>query len=76
MTANEARARLNMPSLSGYADELVTPLNVLTGGQANPQDSAAPKSAPLTLPSPDGRGIEETRAVKRLDPTRGKLRAG
>jgi HK97 family phage portal protein len=42
MTANEARARHNLPSLEG-GDELVTPLNVLTGGQASPRDSA-PKS--------------------------------
>ena len=42
MTANEARARLNLPSMGGDADELVTPLNVLVGGQANPQDSAPP----------------------------------
>ncbi len=45
MTANEARARLNLPSLDGDADELVTPLNVLIGGQASPRDSAPPKSA-------------------------------
>lgn len=42
MTANEARGRLNMPSIEG-GDELVTPLNVITGGQASPNDSA-PKS--------------------------------
>jgi len=42
MTANEARARMNLPSLSGDADSLVTPLNVLVGGQASPQDSAPP----------------------------------
>lgn len=40
MTANEARARLNLPSLDGDADQLVTPLNVLIGGQASPRDSA------------------------------------
>ena len=44
MTANEARARLNLPSLGEDADRLVTPLNVLVGGQANPQDSAPPKA--------------------------------
>lgn len=38
MTANEARARLNLPSLAGDADELVVPLNVLVGGQASPRD--------------------------------------
>lgn len=42
MTADEARARQNMPALGGDADELVTPLNVLIGGQASPQDSAPP----------------------------------
>jgi len=39
MSANEARARLNMPALGGDASELVTPLNVLVGGQASPRDS-------------------------------------
>lgn len=39
MTANEARARLNLPQIDG-GDELVTPLNVLAGGQASPRDSA------------------------------------
>lgn len=38
MTANEARARQNLPALPGDADELVTPLNVLVGGQASPRD--------------------------------------
>lgn len=42
MTPNEARARLNLPSLGGDADELATPLNVLVGGQASPRDSAPP----------------------------------
>ena len=40
MTANEARALENMPALEGDADALVTPLNVLVGGQASPRDSA------------------------------------
>ena len=37
MTRNEARARLNLPAIEG-GDELVTPLNVVTGGQASPND--------------------------------------
>jgi HK97 family phage portal protein len=41
MTANEARARMNLPSVP-EGDELVTPLNVLVGGQAAVQDSAPP----------------------------------
>lgn len=43
MTADEARGKLNLPSLGGDAAELVTPLNVLAGGQASPRDSAPPK---------------------------------
>jgi hypothetical protein len=46
MTANEARALENMPALEGDADALVTPLNVLVGGQVSPRDSA-PKSGPV-----------------------------
>lgn len=41
MTRNEARARQNLPKVDG-GDELVTPLNVLIGGQASPTDSAPP----------------------------------
>lgn len=44
MTANEGRARLNLPHQEGDADALVTPLNVLVGGQASPTDSAPPKA--------------------------------
>jgi phage portal protein BeeE len=38
MTANEARAKQNLPALPG-GDDLVTPLNVIVGGQASPRDS-------------------------------------
>jgi hypothetical protein len=38
MTRNEARARQNLPAIEG-GDDLVTPLNVLVGGQASPTDS-------------------------------------
>lgn len=38
MTRNEARAKMNLPNVPG-GDELVTPLNVLVGGQASPTDS-------------------------------------
>jgi HK97 family phage portal protein len=40
LTRNEARARQNLPAVPG-GDELVTPLNVLVGGQASPSDSGA-----------------------------------
>jgi HK97 family phage portal protein len=41
MTRNEARSRNNLPAIEG-GDELVTPLNVLIGGQASPQDGGTP----------------------------------
>lgn len=40
MTRDEVRAELNLPPLpDGQGEDIVTPLNVLTGGQASPQDS-------------------------------------
>ena len=53
MTRNEARADNNLPPVDG-GDELITPLNVITGEQASPQDSA-PKSAELKLITPSHR---------------------
>lgn len=38
MTRNEARARENLPKVDG-GDELITPLNVVTGAVASPQDT-------------------------------------
>lgn len=43
MSANEARARLNLRAVEG-GDKIVTPLNVLVGGQASPQDSVSSDS--------------------------------
>lgn len=40
MTRNEVRALRNLPAIDG-ADELVVPLNVITGGQASPQDAGS-----------------------------------
>ncbi|UVF61129.1 portal protein [Arthrobacter phage Aoka] len=40
MTRNEARAMRNMPAIEG-GDDLIVPLNVITGGQASPQDSGS-----------------------------------
>lgn len=51
MTRNEARGRINLPAVEG-GDELITPLNVVTGGQANPQDSAPPKSVARKAAAP------------------------
>ncbi len=47
MTRNEARALDNLPAIAG-GDDLVTPLNVITGGQASPNDSAPPPRAAST----------------------------
>ncbi len=49
MTADEARARFNMPALGGNAGELVVPLNVLIGGQASPRDSGTQNEGPKDL---------------------------
>jgi len=58
MTADEARGLRNMPALGGDASELVTPLNVLVGGQASPRDSAPPTDLPAAASRqlPGGKG--------------------
>ena len=38
LSRNEARAQLDLPAIEG-GDELITPLNVLTGGLASPRDT-------------------------------------
>lgn len=40
LTRNEGRARQNLPAVDG-GDELITPLNVIEGGQASPTDSGS-----------------------------------
>lgn len=48
MTRSEGRARLNLPKIDDpAADQLITPLNVLVGGQASPRDSAPPPKSGL-----------------------------
>jgi len=75
MTANEARAKLNLPRLDGDADRLVTPLNVLVGGQASPRDSA-PDQGPAAEATPPkalkARALHS--AQGELDPTLPELR--
>lgn len=67
MSADEGRARFNLAAMGGDAAQLVTPLNVLIGGQASPRDSAPPKSnadGSLTL-SKDAAGVHvKARAPK------------
>src|SRR5690606_35860185 len=61
MTADEGRAKFNLTALGGNAGELVTPLNVLVGGQASPTDSGSqnldPK-APAIAPRVKARAPE------------------
>jgi HK97 family phage portal protein len=57
MTRNEGRARLNLPSKEG-GDELITPLNVIEGGQASPTDSAP-------LPKASAPGVKSLPAKSR-----------
>lgn len=45
MTRNEARAMRNLPPIAG-GDDIVTPLNVLTGGQASPRDTGSQNLGP------------------------------
>lgn len=47
ITRNEARADNNLPPIDG-GDELIVPLNVLTGGQASPQDTHMEEQEPMT----------------------------
>jgi len=51
MTRNEARARQNLPAIEG-GDEIITPLNVLVGGQPNPR-TLVEEQAPLPPASGD-----------------------
>lgn len=61
MTRNEARALRNLPSVEG-GDELITPLNVLIGGQASPQDSGSQNlAAAAALPFLLGMGAPPER---------------
>lgn len=50
MTGDEGRARFNLPAMGGDAAQLVTPLNVLIGGQASPRDSGTQNEASARLP--------------------------
>lgn len=58
MTRAEARSRLNLPHVDG-SEELIVPLNVITGGQASPQDSTPPPGPPKASPTPEHPTPEE-----------------
>jgi HK97 family phage portal protein len=60
LTRNEARARLNLPPVED-GDALVTPLNVLVGGMANPQDSVSTeRQLGLASATPEAKSAPET----------------
>ena len=52
LTRNEARADSNLPPIDG-GDELIVPLNVLTGGQASPQDTHMDEQESMTTEPAD-----------------------
>ena len=51
MTRNEARSDNNLPPVEG-GDDLITPLNVITGGQASPQDTHMDPQEPMGILQP------------------------
>lgn len=68
LSRNEARARLNLPALEG-GDELVTPLNVLVGGLASPQDTAPSLADRLGAASdqPEAKAVDDPKVKARRD---------
>lgn len=59
MSADEGRARFNLPAMGGDAESLVTPLNVLIGGQASPRDSGEQNLDPKAAePQTKARGVK------------------
>jgi HK97 family phage portal protein len=72
LTRNEYRARQNMPPVPG-GDELITPLNVTSGGRASPADTApgTPGLGQVGADVPGDAGaqaIRAPRAAKALGP--------
>lgn len=73
LSRNEARARLDLPAIEG-GDDLITPLNVLTGGLASPRDTdpteqrynAAPQKILKKSESRKSRGEPTEDDAKRL----------
>lgn len=56
MTRNEARADNNLPPVEG-GDKLITPLNVVEGGQASPQDTHMDAQEPMAIAENSARRI-------------------
>jgi HK97 family phage portal protein len=68
MNRDEARSRRGLPPLAdGQGQQIVTPLNVLIGGQASPRDSAPPPAgAAARGPGNRVRGRSGTKAADEL----------
>lgn len=58
MSADEGRSRFNLPAMGGDAEVLVTPLNVLIGGQASPRDSGSQNEAPKSVEAGGAKGTQ------------------
>ena len=58
LTRNEARADNNLPPIDG-GDELIVPLNVISGGQASPQDTHMQAKPPAPPGRPAENGVIE-----------------
>ena len=64
LTRNEARADNNLPPVDG-GDDLIVPMNVVTGGQASPQDTHMDGGYPAPVGRPSESGAEpETKDEK------------
>lgn len=70
LTRNEARARQNLPAVEG-GDELIVPLNVVTGGQASPRDTGEQN----TTPGAPDRATSAPRGGFRLKSPRARAKA-
>lgn len=64
MTADEGRAKFNLTALGGDAAALVTPLNVLIGGQASPTDSGSQNLDPKAASLP---GVKAAGVLQKVD---------
>lgn len=65
MTRAEARERLDLPYLEG-TEELVVPLNVVTGGQASPSDSGSQNLTDGSSREEDARAGEVSASSRRV----------
>jgi HK97 family phage portal protein len=73
MTPDEARARMNLPSMGGAAEELGVPLNILVSGEASAQDGEDDEDVNPKSQSPKAKG--ERKAAGEVDPTLPEMRA-